>query len=75
MRNKLFREDHARDRQEIEELRRICCEETDRARQARIDEMFVHQKRDRASVSQLLIQILDEQNKLNSFTDTRTSRS
>ena len=26
--------------QEIEELRRICCEETDRARQARIDELY-----------------------------------
>ena len=33
VRNRLFRENHARDCQEIEELRRICCEETDRARQ------------------------------------------
>ena len=29
--------------QEIEELKRICCEETDRARRARIDELSVHQ--------------------------------
>ena len=29
LRNRLFQEDHARDCQEIEELRRICCEETD----------------------------------------------
>ena len=33
--NRLFQEDHASDCQEIEELRSICCEETDRARQAR----------------------------------------
>ena len=35
MRNRLFQENHARDCQEIEELRSICCEEADRARQAR----------------------------------------
>ena len=34
MRNSLFRENRAKDCQEIEELRRVCCEETDRARQA-----------------------------------------
>ena len=40
MRNRLFPENQAKDCQEIEELRRICCEETDRARQARIDEFL-----------------------------------
>ena len=40
VRNKLFPENQAKDCQEIEELRRICCEETDRARQARIDEFL-----------------------------------
>ena len=39
LRNRFFQEDHARDCQEIEELRRVCCEEADRARQARIDEI------------------------------------
>ena len=38
MRNRLFRENQANDSQEIEELRRICCEEADRARQARSDD-------------------------------------
>ena len=33
MRNRLFQESRARDCQEIEELRRICCEEIDRAGQ------------------------------------------
>ena len=36
-RRRLFRENHAKDCQAIEELRRVCCEETDRARQAWID--------------------------------------
>ena len=35
MRNRIFQERRARDCQEIEDLRRICCEETDRARQLR----------------------------------------
>ena len=34
----LPRRDHARNCQEIEELRRICCEDTDQARQERIEE-------------------------------------
>ena len=42
LRNRLFQEDHARDCQEIEELRRLCCEETDRARQASIEQLSVH---------------------------------
>ena len=57
MRNGLYRENQAKDCQEIEELRRICCEETDRARQARIDEMSVQQERNPTTVSQLLTQI------------------
>ena len=39
LRTRLFRENHARDCQEIEELRRICCEETDQGRQARSEEL------------------------------------
>ena len=33
MRNRVLREDHAKDCHEFEELRRICCEEAERARQ------------------------------------------
>ena len=33
---------YTRSCREIEELRRICCEETERARQARIDELCMH---------------------------------
>ena len=51
MRNRLFRENQAKDCQEIEELRRICCEETDRAGQARIDELSMHQERNPTTVN------------------------
>ena len=71
MRNRLFQESHARDCQEFDELRRICCEEADRERQARIDDVSVHQERNPTTVSQLLTQIHDLQNKVNSLTDAR----
>ena len=53
-RNLLFQEDHARDFKEIEELRRICCEEVDQARQARIEELSMQQERNPMTVSQLM---------------------
>ena len=59
MRNRLFNESRARNFQEIEELRRICCEETNRVRQLRIDELFLQQERNPTTVSQLLTQIQD----------------
>ena len=71
MRNRLFRENQAKDCQEIEELRRICCEETDRARPARIDDLSMHQERNPTTVSQLLTRIQDWQNKANSLSDAR----
>ena len=37
----------------------MCCEETDRARQPRIDEFSVQQERNLSAVSQLLTQIHD----------------
>ena len=45
LRNRLFQEDHARGFPDIEELRRSCCEETDRATQARIDELSMHHEK------------------------------
>ena len=71
MRNRLFQEDHARDCQEMKELRRICCEKLDRARQARIDELSLHQEKDPTTASQLMTQIRELQNKVNSLSDAR----
>ena len=71
MRNRLFQFDHARNCKEIEELKRFCCEETDRARQARIDELSLHQERNPTTVSQLMAQIRELQNRVNSLSDAR----
>ena len=54
-----------------EKKKRICCEETDQARQARIEELFMHQVPNPTSVSQLLTQIHDLQNKVNSVRHKR----
>ena len=67
MRNRLFRENEAKDCQDIEEFRRICFEETDRARQARIHELSSHQKR--TIVSRLLTQTQHSQNTVNSSSE------
>ena len=55
----------------FEELRRICCEETDRARHLRIDVLSMQQERNPTAVSQLLTQIHDLQNKVHSLADAR----
>ena len=68
---RLFRENQATDCQEIEDSRTDCCEETDRARQARNDELSMHQERNPTTESQLLAQIQDLQNKVNSLSDAR----
>ena len=51
-----------------DESRRICCEETDRAR---IDELSLHQERNPTTVSHLLAQIQNLQKKANSLSDAR----
>ena len=71
MRNRLSRANSAKDCQDIEELSRICCEETDRARQLKMDELSMQQVRNPTAVSQLLTQIQDVQNKVNSLSDAR----
>ena len=69
MRNRCFQESRARTRQAIEELRRICCEETQRARRLRIDELSMQQERNPTTVSQLLTWMQDSQNRVNSLSD------
>ena len=71
MRNKLFQESRTKDCQEIEELRRRCCEESDRARQAKLDALSMMQQRDPQTVSQLLAQMRESQDKANSLSDAR----
>ena len=70
-RNRFFQEGRAKKCQEIEDTRRICCEGTGSARQLRIDELSLQQERNSSTVSQLLTQIQDLQNKVNSSADAR----
>ena len=71
MRNGLFQENRARDCQENEELRRICCEEIEQARQGRSEELSLQQRRNPTTVSQMMAQIQDLQNKANSLSNAR----
>ena len=48
MRNRTFQDDRARYCQDIEELRRICCTEAERARQLRTDEFCTQMEHDNA---------------------------
>ena len=57
--------------QEIEELRSICCEQSHRARQARTDELSLKQERNPTTVSQMVAQIREIQNKVNSLSVAR----
>ena len=51
--------DRARDCQAIEELRRICCVEADRAQQLKLGELSMQQKENPSTANQLLAQIQD----------------
>ena len=71
-----FQEIHARDCREIVEMRSTCYEEADRARQARSDELwrlFMQQEWNPTTVSLMMAQIRELQNKVNSLSDARAS--
>ena len=71
LRSRAFQEHRARDCQEIEELRRICCAEADRARQLKMDELSLQQKENPSTVSQLVAQIQEFPDKVNSVNVAR----
>ena len=74
LRSRLFQEIYARDCREIEELRRISCEEIAQTRKARSEELSLQQRRNPTNpttVSQMMAQIQDLQNKVNSLSDAR----
>ena len=71
MRDRLRHESQARTSQAIEELQRICHEETNPVRKLKIEELSPRQEGDPATVSQLLAQILDLHYQVNSLADAR----
>ena len=70
-RNRAFQEDRARDCQETEELRRICCAEADRARQLKYDEPSTQKEDNPSAVNQFMVQIQELQDKANFLTDAK----
>ena len=56
---------------EVEELRRKCCEEIEETRRARSEELYLQQRRNPTTVSQMMAHIRDLQNKVNSMSDAR----
>ena len=62
LRKRLFQESQAKDCHEIEEWRELVAK--NRARQARIDELSLHQERNPTTVSQILARIQDLQNEI-----------
>ena len=70
-RNQLFQETRTKDCREIEELRSRCCQESDKARQAKFDELSTKQQRNPQTVSQLTAPIRELQYKVNSLCDAR----
>ena len=60
-------EHHARDGQEIEQIRSICCKQADRVRQLRNDEFSLQKKENPSTVNQLLSQIRELHDKVNSL--------
>ena len=54
MKSNLYQENHARNCQEIEELRRICCKQAERVSQLRIDDISMQKEENPSTVNQLL---------------------
>ena len=64
-------EDRARNCQDIVELRRTCCTEAERAPQLRSDERSTQKVESKSTVNQLVVQIQELQDKVNSWNDTK----
>ena len=71
LKSRLYQESHAQDCLNIEELRRIYCEETERARQLRTDELCAQKKEEPATMNQLLSQIRTLQDKVSALNEEK----
>ena len=57
MKSRLYQANHAKDCIEIQELRRICFEETERVRQLRADDFYAQKKEELPTMNHLVSQI------------------
>ena len=68
--NRIYQEHHARNCQEIVEMRRLCCKPADGVTQFRIDALSM-QKKNPSTVNRLLSQIQELQDKVNSLNEEK----
>ena len=73
MRIRAFQGDRARNCREIEELQRIFCVDTERARHLRCDEPSTQKEENNSTVNQFMVQIQELQDKVNSLNDAKES--
>ena len=71
MRNKASQEDRARNCQESEELPRFCRTEAEGVRQLRSEELSAQKEQSKSTVHQLMVQIQELQDKVNSMNDAK----
>ena len=57
--------------QEIEEMKEMCCTGVERAKQLRIDEPSTQEKESKSAVNQLMVQLQELQDNVNSLSDAR----
>ena len=75
MRNQLFQGTRTKDYRELGALRDCCYQESDKARRARLDELSMRQQRNPQTVNQLMAQIRELQDKVNSLSDAIPQKS
>ena len=69
-RERVLQEDCVGNLQEMEEFKKLCCTEAERAKQLRIDERSVQDKESQSTVNQRAVQIQELQDKVNSLDDS-----
>ena len=55
----------------MKELKKFCCAEAERAKQLRIDEFCIQEKKSQSTVNHFTVQIQELQDKVNSLSDSR----
>ena len=71
MRDRALQEDHTRSYQEIDELKKMCCTEAESAKPLRSDGLSTQKETSESSVNQLMVQIQELHDTVNSLNDAR----
>ena len=61
---RFLQEDRLKSLQEIEELKKLCCTEAEKAKQLRGDELAIQEQERKSTVNQFMVQIQELQHKV-----------